>query len=296
MSGVFASIYRSLVAIALIAMTAQVGLASGTDDKKDSADEDFITFYSVDTEAPVPEANHHPVVSFEGKAGLMNDPLGDGSSSQISRISPVVSQPGFGAEHLGVLKQLVPVGGGVALPMIDSNSSFNIGSFTPRYAGFQLGLGDKDNKGFGIALSTGYFAGIPGGAKTIDLSTGGNGGRAYNMGVNFGYAGFRLGGSVLRGGDGADSDYKGYDFGLLYSGSAWSTSLQFAEYSQRRYNFLANNGPADKVQSLELGASYRLGLGITLAGRIQYYDYGSKFLREDASDAQVFFLGTNLDF
>lgn len=242
----------------------------------------------------------------KSRAGTLANSLPDGTASQLGILSPAAASPGLGPNHSGLLRQVASGGQDTAVPSsLLANDTFQIGSFTPRYAGFQFGYGQRDgdngtapNRGFNIAISSAYFAGGLGatGAAVPDLRVTSNDNRAYNVGLNIGFAGFKLGASYLKGEREAEFGYQGYDLGVMYEGRAWATSLQFAEYTQRRDNFALLGPNADKVQSLEFGASYTFGLGITLAGRIEYYDYGSSFLREDANDAQFFFLGTNLSF
>lgn len=240
------------------------------------------------------------------RAGTLADSLPDGTASQLGILSSAAAAPGLGPDHSGLLRQVASGGHDAGVPSsLLANDTFQIGSFTPRYAGLQFGYGQGDgdngaapNRGFNIAISSAYFAGGLGftGAAVPDFRVISNDNRAYNVGLHIGFAGFKLGASYLRGERDAEFGYQGYDFGVMYEGRAWATSLQFAEYTQRRDNLALLGPDSDKVQSLEFGASYTFELGITLAGRFEYYDYGSSFLREDADDAQVFFLGTNLSF
>lgn len=242
----------------------------------------------------------------KSRAGTLADNLPDGTASQLGMLSSSAASPGLGADHSGLLRQVASGGRDEGVPSsLLANDTFQIGSFTPRYAGFQFGYGQgggedgaAPNRGFNIAISSTYFAGGLGftGAAVPNFRVLSNDNRAYNVGLNIGFAGFKLGASYLRGEREAEFGYQGYDFGIMYEGRAWATSLQFAEYTQRRDNLTLLGPDSDKVQSIEFGASYTFGLGITLAGRFEYYDYGSSFLREDADDAQVFFLGTNLSF
>ncbi len=242
----------------------------------------------------------------KSRAGTLTDNLPDGTASQLGILSSSAAAPGLGPDHSGLLRQVASGGQDAGMPSsLLANDTFQIGSFTPRYAGFEFGYGRRGgdngatpNRGFNIAISSAYFAGGLGftGAAVPDFRVLSNDNRAYNVGLNIGFAGFKLGASYLKGEREAEFGYQGYDFGVMYEGRAWATSLQFAEYTQRRDNLTLLGPDADKVQSIEFGASYTFGLGITLAGRFEYYDYGSSFLREDANDAQVFFLGTNLSF
>ncbi len=192
-----------------------------------------------------------------------------------------------------------------------SSQTLQIGTFTPRYAGFRLGFGlgatglDPDApRKLDVSLTSTYFAAGVGASDPLllNVAPAQDERRAYNVGLNVGIFGLTLGASYLKGSRIADLDYEGYDLGLSYAGRAWATSLQFSAVTHRRNELLSpgnafsSAGDADKVQSVQFGASYTFGAGITLAGRFQYYDFRSSFLREDANDAQVFFLGTNLNF
>ena len=199
-------------------------------------------------------------------------------------------------------------GTGVAAPF--SSQTLQIGMFTPRYAGFRLGFGlgpsglDPDApRKLDVSLTSTYFAAGVGSSDPLllNVAPAQDERRAYNVGLNVGIFGLTLGASYLKGSRIADLAYQGYDLGLSYAGRAWATSLQFSQVTHRQgdplsTNLLATAGDADKVQSVQFGASYTFGAGITLAGRFQYYDFRSSFLRDDPNDAQVFFLGTNLNF
>lgn len=247
--------------------------------------------------------NEQKFLFLQGRAGALNDSLPDGTVSQLGYVTPSTAGPGLGPDFSGLLRQIASSGqDSGAAPSLLTNETLQIGYFTPRYAGLLFGFGshgDADgDRGFGVSISSNYYLGAFGveGPPVFDLSDLNRTNHAYNFGLNVGLAGFTLGASYLRGEREFDFGYRGFDFGLMYEGRTWATSLQFAEYTQQRDDLFFGTIDSDKVYSLEFGASYTFGFGLTLAGRLQYYDYGSGFLRDEIDDAQVFFLGSHLSF
>lgn len=182
-----------------------------------------------------------------------------------------------------------------------------LSSFTPRYAATQLSLGlvpgqafiEGDAK-FDLSLTTGIIR-----AQGDDLSGDallyqGLPRQAYNIGVNMGYAGFRLGASV-RAEQGAYYDgFSGYDVGISYSQPSWSTSLMFSEYRQANNYFLGVNDPllSQTFFALEFGAAYRLNPWLKFVGSFRWYE-DAQLLWLDPnglSTTRLFYLGTNVNF
>lgn len=123
--------------------------------------------------------------------------------------------------------------------------------------------------------------------------------RSYNVGLNIGYSGFNLGASVMREEGGLLANYEGYDVGLSYSGSSWSTSLLFGEYTRRQGGLLFGlEGFDNDYYSVELGASFRLSPVFSLSGAVRYFDYGANFWLDPEAEPRsgVLYFGTNVNF
>ena len=120
----------------------------------------------------------------------------------------------------------------------------------------------------------------------------------YNLGLNMGYAGFKIGASYSRQQDHFKTAYQGFDLGFGYYGNSWSTNIQFAEYHRER-DLLFSFGDAfyDQLYAVEVGAAYLLVPGVTFSGRFKYYDYDQNNTDESGpEDVHIFMLGTNVNF
>lgn len=182
-----------------------------------------------------------------------------------------------------------------------------LSTFTPRYADAHVSLtyGRNDlegtRKALGIELSSSLRMrqlDMPGVAASPSLSAALSR-QQYNVGLNVGYLGFNLGAS-LKSEMGEFSDgFRGYDVGLSYRGSSWSTSLSVGEYS-RRYShvFSDTEDLEDNYYAFELGASYSFSRAFSLTGGFRHFEYGqSNLLDAEASPrSQIFYLGTRLSF
>lgn len=187
--------------------------------------------------------------------------------------------------------------------------SWLLNSFTPRYptAHLRLGFipggdsGAGDSK-FDITLNTQVvtsptetFGPDSTGYLTESLPR-----QAYNVGMNVGYSGFRVGAN-LRGEEGAYFDgISGYDVGIAYHRPTWSTSLMFSEYRQANTYLLGLHDPlsGDTFFALEFGAAYRLNPWLKFVGAVRYYEDPNMLLLDpDAlTISHLFYLGTNVNF
>lgn len=120
--------------------------------------------------------------------------------------------------------------------------------------------------------------------------------QAYNLGLNIGYQGFNLGATVRNEESPFLSGIRGYDVGLSYSWSSFSTSLLLGEYSrQRNLLSLADNS---SFYALEFGASYRLSRAFRVRGGFRYITFEDEMIANPLlqPNSQLFYLGTNLNF
>jgi hypothetical protein len=182
-----------------------------------------------------------------------------------------------------------------------------LSTFTPRYANAHISLtyGRKDEesarKALGIELSSSLRVrqmDMPGLAASPSLAEALSR-QQYNLGLNVGYLGFNLGAS-LRSEMGEFSDgFKGYDVGLSYRGSSWSTSFSVGEYSRRYSHVFSDTEDLENTYyAFELGASYSFSRAFSLTGGFRHFEYGRSNLldTEAAQRSQIFYLGTRLSF
>lgn len=186
--------------------------------------------------------------------------------------------------------------------------SWLLNSFTPRYPTAHLRVGltpggeGADESKFDITLNTQVVT-----SPTETFGPDGTGylteslpRRSYNVGMNVGYSGFRVGAN-LRGEEGAYFDgISGYDVGISYNRPSWSTSLMFSEYRQSNTYLLGLNDPlsGDTFFALEFGAAYRLNPWLKFVGAVRYYEDPNMLLLDpDAlTISHLFYLGTNVNF
>lgn len=121
--------------------------------------------------------------------------------------------------------------------------------------------------------------------------------QVYNLSVDMGYAGFRLGASFSREKMLNDPGLKGFDIGLGYTGRKWGADVRFGSYKRERdLLFASTEDFYNRVSALEIGAAYQLFSNIRFTGRFTYYSYGHENSIDKLRNSQVFFLGTNVNF
>lgn len=178
-----------------------------------------------------------------------------------------------------------------------------VGSFTPSHAHLRLGYATmvgkpgKKHPGLDIAV-TSNLATDGGDAFNplgVDLSGADIGGRAVNLGLSLGYAGFNLDAAYLTGGQGLDYGYKGYDVGLGYQRGNWGTLLGFSGVQPTSSSLGTDILGTQSQYTMRLGAFYQIWPGFTLGGRFQFHDY-QLFDSERSKNRGEFFLNTKLHF
>lgn len=121
--------------------------------------------------------------------------------------------------------------------------------------------------------------------------------QVYNLSVDMGYAGFKVGASFSKEKKFQDAGLKGFDVGLGYAGQKWAADVKFGEYKRERDLLFASTEEFyNKVSALEIGAAYQIHSNIRFTGRFTYYSYGQKNELDKLRSSQVFFLGTNVNF
>jgi predicted porin len=197
--------------------------------------------------------------------------------------------------------------------------------FSPRFSGFQLGLsytpnsdaagGDRQTFGlnndnneddqanfFSVGLNfvnsfNGVDVAVSGtlerGSVEADVDGTSDDNQEWQIGANFGFSGFTIGGSygVNNNGLAGSNDTTAYDLGVSYETGPWGVSVAWF-HGEREF---AGGGQDDEVDLMELGASYALGPGITVVGAIQRFDEDSATVNS-RSDGWGAALQTKLSF
>lgn len=216
---------------------------------------------------------------------------------------------GYGINDSDIADWVVNLSGG------DSDSAFQstylylgedqatkINYFTPRFAGFQLGISyipefERDNNAqpagdiysdgiaFGanyvqtvgeakVAIAAGYlFADKPDG-----VGAAGDDAEGYSIGANLTYAGFTVGGSYAstqgNAGGGTDTatslDGDGFDIGIAYAFDAASVSLSYYQGSVE--DSVATAGDSEH-NTVMLSGAYEIGPGITALGSVFHSEF-----------------------
>lgn len=192
--------------------------------------------------------------------------------------------------------------------------------FTPRFGGFQLGVsytpnvdavgGNRQTFGLNTDEDAGDYnhvigAGVNfvesfnavdialfGGAEWAHLeedSGGDENFRSYQAGLNIGFAGFTVGGSVHYNNQGAEDgdDTWFYDVGATYNTGPWTVGVTYAHSK-------FEEASDDKRQLIEGGVSYALSPGVTITGAVQYMN--EEFTDENESSGFGGAIGTKLSF
>ena len=204
--------------------------------------------------------------------------------------------------------------------------------FTPRFGGFQLGVsytpntdavgGNRQTFGLNTDEDVGDYNHVIGagvnfvesfnsfdialyaGAEWANLEADSAGGtyddfESYQGGINLGFAGFTVGGSVHYnnaglGGGGADADVWFWDVGATYGTGPWTVGLTYSDST------FDNDGAGweDTRRQVELGASYAASPGVTFYGALQYVDEETEYAGGADDDMNGFggSIGTKLSF
>ncbi len=195
--------------------------------------------------------------------------------------------------------------GGLSQSVDSMGRARAIGSFTPRYAGSEVTLSfspkvDSDVRdNVSLAITSEFM---------VERSPSVAGDRSFsrltpydrqsmNLGFSVGYLGFRLGASMTREIGGLLDDVEGYDVGLGYEISGFSTQVSFGEYSWNRKNSTLV-GLDNSFYKLELGAAYAVSERLRFSGGVRLFDYGQRFAEgsDSADRSGQLYLGTRFNF
>ncbi len=206
------------------------------------------------------------------------------------------------------------------------NDSSKIIYFTPTFAGFGLAVSyapdtTQDRTGFGTGgtedtLSnatsvgadwSGEFGGVTigagGGYSWASDETGNDDPSIWNAGVNVGFGGFTVGGSVAFGDDTDVNGYNGYnvtqatvyDVGVTYNFEAVTVGIGWSHGTYED----GNDGEDDDLDVINVNAGYALGEGVLLGAFVGYFDYddgGSGAFGADDNTGYQAGVGAGLDF
>lgn len=195
--------------------------------------------------------------------------------------------------------------GGLSRSVDSAGQARAVGSFTPRYASSQVTLSfspkadSNPRDSINLALTSEFMverlAATSIGSSLNQLTPYDR--QSMNLGFSVGYLGFKLGASMTRESGGLLDNVEGYDVGLGYEISGFSTQVSFGEYSRNRTrNALV--GLDDRFYKLELGAAYAVSERLRFSGGVRLFDYGQSFAdgSDSADRAGQLYLGTRINF
>ncbi|WP_372002995.1 porin [Tistrella mobilis] len=224
------------------------------------------------------------------------------------------------------------VGGATVQNALASNATFlnatsdanKLTYFTPRFAGFQLGLSYTPSLQGGRGGSSGAYGNLSDnnvgaqeklvevglnyvntfGGINVAASAGYSGGsleqeaagfddlEAWSLGANLGYAGFTFGGAYMTSNQGLqlEDDLEQWNVGLTYGFGPYKVGVAYADGG-----VTLGTGRQDELKMIEVGGTYALGPGVNLMAGYYYIDFDS----DDAglrNEANSFMVGTALSF
>jgi predicted porin len=181
-----------------------------------------------------------------------------------------------------------------------ANDDHALNYFSPRFSGFQVGVSyvpaatingegknfpvqaDKNTElhdlisvganfvesfgGFDVAVAAGY--------RIAQDDTGGNDDpQQLSAGLNLGFAGFTVGGSIGIEDSDRAQDGTAFDVGATYSTGPWAVGVT---YFHSEVSGAAGGGGEDELDSAQAGVSYAVGPGITASANVLWADWDGK--------------------
>jgi outer membrane protein OmpU len=196
------------------------------------------------------------------------------------------------------------------------NDSAKLIYFTPSFGGFQLAVsyapdGNQDRGGAGTAstsdgsISNAISVGADYSGEFGGFTIGAGGGYSmgndndddadptvWAVGLNLGFAGFTVGGSVaFADADVDDGESTVYDVGVTYTLDAVTVGLG---WSHGEYDDGGDGG--DELDHYQLGLGYALGPGVTLAAMVGMFDYEDGGAADNDNSGWQAGLGAGLNF
>lgn len=197
--------------------------------------------------------------------------------------------------------------------------------FTPRFAGFQLGVSyardaAQDTNGqlnlagasirdifdiganyvnsfgdFDLAVSTRWGIASDDRARVAGTDTGKNP-QVFGAGINLGFAGVTIGGSFAEQNNDGVRDGRVFDAGVSYSTGPWGVSFTYLNGENVNNESSVGVGNDEELQAFLIGASYKIGKGVSASAFGAYVDFEED--RGDAGgagdDVDGFIIGTAL--
>lgn len=193
-----------------------------------------------------------------------------------------------------------------------NNDAERITYFTPRFAGFQLGVsyardGLQDSSAAVDIDADGTLhhifdvgANYVNSFGAFDIAVSGRYGQAelegsdddpfvYAVGLNVGYAGFTVGGSYAESDDSGVQDGEFFDVGVSYETGPWGFSFTYSKGENVDNDDGANGFRDEELDQYIAGASYKLGPGVTAGVYAGYADFEGA---GGAGDIDGFVIGT----
>ena len=215
-----------------------------------------------------------------------------------------------------------------------NNDAQRITYFTPRFAGFQLGLsyardGNQDSNGQinlnGNTLNNivdiganyvnsfgGFDVAISGRWGIANNDTAGsNNPQVWGAGINLGFSGVTIGGSFAEQNNNGDNDGRAFDAGISYSTGPWAFSFTYLngesvddETVAGVANGATGAGNDESLQSFMLAARYKLAKGVAIGAFGAYVDFdedvgdtaGNSAAQGDDVDGFVIGTGIKVNF
>lgn len=199
-----------------------------------------------------------------------------------------------------------------------NNDAQRITYFTPRFAGFQLGVsyardGNQDSNAQldidGVALSNivDIGANYVNSFGDIDVAVGAGYGIAFgdandnpqvwNAGLNLGFGGFTIGGSFAEQNNFGVQDGVAWDAGLSYETGPWGFSFTYFKGESVDDENVAL-GADEEMQAFLVGANYSLAKGVDLGVFGAYVDFDEELSDGAAAtggnDVDGFIIGTGI--
>jgi hypothetical protein len=201
-----------------------------------------------------------------------------------------VNSPYFTFNNLANLGQVVSTN--TTFPNLENDSS-KIIYFTPSFGGFQLaasyapdstqdrtgfGTGSTDDGGISNAMSVGadysgefggVSIGVGGGYSQGSVEAGSGDPSIWAVGLNLGFGGFTVGGSVafVDADTGGDDEATVFDVGATYNFDAVTVGVG---YSHGEYD---DEGDTDELDHAQITAGYAMGPGVTLGAMLGWFSY-----------------------
>jgi len=177
-----------------------------------------------------------------------------------------------------------------------ANDDHALNYFSPRFSGFQVGVSyvpaatvNGEGKNFPVQADKntelhdmisiganfvesfgGFDVAVAGGYRIAQDDTGGNDDpQQISAGLNLGFAGFTVGGSIAVEDSDRSTDGHGWDAGATYSTGPWAVGVT---YFQSEVSGTAGAGD-DDLQAAQAGVSYAVGPGITASANVLWADW-----------------------